>query len=131
MPCRVHSGGRYGAFPDQTSYRADARLHAHGFACVSSSQIRPQGLGKTLQGITLLWTLLNSGHELLGGFPIAKRVIIVCPTSLVNNWCAWPSVRQHCHHERCAWSERVVSKTEHLSLLHCRDAECTKWLQVT
>lgn len=47
-----------------------------------------QGLGKTLQGIALLWTLLQSGHELLGGSPIAKRVIIVCPTSLVNNWCA-------------------------------------------
>ena len=46
---------------------------------------RVQGLGKTLQGITLLWTMLNSGHELLGN-PIAKRIIIVCPTSLVNNW---------------------------------------------
>jgi SNF2 family DNA or RNA helicase len=44
------------------------------------------GLGKTLQGITLLWTLLNGGHELLGGVPLAKRVIIVCPTSLVSNW---------------------------------------------
>ena len=47
-----------------------------------------QGLGKTLQGIALLWTLLLSGHAALGGTPIAKRVIIVCPTSLVNNWCA-------------------------------------------
>ena len=44
------------------------------------------GLGKTLQSITLLWTLLNSGNELLGGKPIAKRVIICCPTSLVSNW---------------------------------------------
>lgn len=42
--------------------------------------------GKTLQGITLLWTLLQSGHALLGGAPLAKRVIICCPTSLVNNW---------------------------------------------
>ena len=41
---------------------------------------------KTLQGITLLWTLLQSGHALLGGEPIAKRVIICCPTSLVSNW---------------------------------------------
>lgn len=45
-----------------------------------------QGLGKTLQGITLLWSLLQSGHELVGGSPIAQRVIIVCPTSLVSNW---------------------------------------------
>ena len=44
------------------------------------------GLGKTLQSITLLWTLLTSGHELLGGEPIAKRIIICCPTSLVSNW---------------------------------------------
>ncbi|DBA95427.1 TPA: DNA-dependent ATPase protein rad54 [Trebouxia sp. C0006] len=44
------------------------------------------GLGKTLQSITLLWTLLNSGNELLGGKPVAKRVIICCPTSLVSNW---------------------------------------------
>ncbi|KAG2497992.1 hypothetical protein HYH03_004251 [Edaphochlamys debaryana] len=45
------------------------------------------GLGKTLQGITLLWTLLTApGHPLLGGAPIARRAIIVCPTSLVSNW---------------------------------------------
>lgn len=44
------------------------------------------GLGKTLQGISLLWTLLRGGHELLGGTPLAKRAIIVCPTSLVSNW---------------------------------------------
>lgn len=34
---------------------------------------------------SLLWTLLSSkGHPLLGGEPIAKRVIICCPTSLVG-----------------------------------------------
>jgi DNA repair and recombination RAD54-like protein len=42
-----------------------------------------QGLGKTLQAITLMWTLLNQGFY---GNPIAKRAIIVCPTSLVSNW---------------------------------------------
>jgi DNA repair and recombination RAD54-like protein len=41
---------------------------------------------KTLQGITLLWTLLKNGHEELGGVPMAKRIIICCPTSLVSNW---------------------------------------------
>ena len=44
------------------------------------------GLGKTLQGISLLWTMLQSGHPLLGGEHLAKRVVIVCPTSLVGNW---------------------------------------------
>lgn len=44
------------------------------------------GLGKTLQGISLMWTLLQGGHESLGGVPLAHRIIIVCPTSLVSNW---------------------------------------------
>lgn len=30
--------------------------------------------------------MLQSGHELLGAEKLAKRVIIVCPTSLVGNW---------------------------------------------
>ena len=30
--------------------------------------------------------MLKCGHETLGGNPMAKRVIICCPTSLVNNW---------------------------------------------
>jgi DNA repair and recombination protein RAD54 and RAD54-like protein len=44
------------------------------------------GLGKTLQAISLMWTLLRGGNEALGGNPLAKRAIIVCPTSLVSNW---------------------------------------------
>ena len=44
------------------------------------------GLGKTLQGITLMWTLLRQGAIALGGRPIARRAIVVCPTSLVSNW---------------------------------------------
>ena len=45
---------------------------------------RAQGLGKTLQAITLMWTLLCQSFD--GGAPLAKRVLIVCPTSLVANW---------------------------------------------
>ncbi|GLJ13244.1 hypothetical protein SUGI_0208600 [Cryptomeria japonica] len=41
------------------------------------------GLGKTLQSITLLYTMLRQGFD---GKPMAKRVIIVTPTSLVSNW---------------------------------------------
>ncbi len=52
-----------------------------GLMCNACSLCR-----KTLQGISLLWTLLQNGHELLGGTPMAKRVIICCPTSLVSNW---------------------------------------------
>lgn len=42
------------------------------------------GLGKTLQSITLMFTLLRQGFA--PGEPLARRCIIVCPTSLVSNW---------------------------------------------
>ncbi|XP_073125004.1 protein CHROMATIN REMODELING 25 isoform X2 [Henckelia pumila] len=41
------------------------------------------GLGKTLQSITLCYTLLCQGFN---GKPMAKKTIIVTPTSLVSNW---------------------------------------------
>lgn len=41
------------------------------------------GLGKTLQAITITWTLLRQG---IHGEPTAKKVAIVCPSSLVGNW---------------------------------------------
>lgn len=43
------------------------------------------GLGKTLQSVTLIYTLLKTGIT-ANGAPTAKRVIVVCPCSLVNNW---------------------------------------------
>uniref|UniRef100_A0A6Q2YHJ7 RAD54 homolog B n=1 Tax=Esox lucius TaxID=8010 RepID=A0A6Q2YHJ7_ESOLU len=42
------------------------------------------GLGKTLQSVALTWTLLKQG--LYGGKPVAKRVLVVAPGSLVQNW---------------------------------------------
>lgn len=41
------------------------------------------GLGKTLQCITLMWTLLRQSAECK---PEIQRAIIVCPSSLVRNW---------------------------------------------
>lgn len=41
------------------------------------------GLGKTLQCITLLWTLLRQSPECK---PTINKAIIVCPSSLVKNW---------------------------------------------
>lgn len=43
------------------------------------------GLGKSLQSIALIWTLLKQGPF---GFPVAEKAIIVCPASLVGNWAA-------------------------------------------
>ena len=42
------------------------------------------GLGKTLQAITLLWTLLKQTPY--HGAPVCKRIMIVCPATLVGNW---------------------------------------------
>ncbi|KAK3286246.1 DNA-dependent ATPase protein rad54 [Cymbomonas tetramitiformis] len=52
-----------------------------GNGCILADDM---GLGKTLQGITLIWTLLRNGFK--PNEHIAKRVLIVCPTSLVPNW---------------------------------------------
>uniref|UniRef100_A0A182WBI8 DNA repair and recombination protein RAD54-like n=1 Tax=Anopheles minimus TaxID=112268 RepID=A0A182WBI8_9DIPT len=41
------------------------------------------GLGKTLQCIALMYTLLKTGPY---GKPLAKRILIVTPSSLVENW---------------------------------------------
>ena len=40
------------------------------------------GLGKTLQCITLLWTMLKQG--MYGGRSVVKKAIIVTPGSLVK-----------------------------------------------
>ncbi|KNE64148.1 hypothetical protein AMAG_09199 [Allomyces macrogynus ATCC 38327] len=42
------------------------------------------GLGKTLQCITLIWTLLRQNP--FAKDPLAKRVMVVCPASLITNW---------------------------------------------
>ncbi|KAI9283803.1 P-loop containing nucleoside triphosphate hydrolase protein [Umbelopsis sp. AD052] len=43
------------------------------------------GLGKTLQAIALLWTLLKQ-TLFHGDPPIIKKALIVCPTSVIENW---------------------------------------------
>ena len=43
------------------------------------------GLGKTLQSVTLLYTLLKTSIT-KDKSPTVKRVVIVCPCSLVKNW---------------------------------------------
>ena len=60
------------------------------------------GLGKTLQSIALMYTLLKcKGGD---GKAIAKRVVVVCPCSLVKNWEAefekWVNVRAVGNSER-------------------------------
>ncbi|KAJ6111134.1 DNA repair and recombination protein [Penicillium sp. IBT 16267x] len=43
------------------------------------------GMGKTLQTIALLWTLLKQ-NPIYGAPPVIKKALIVCPVTLINNW---------------------------------------------
>ena len=52
----------------------------HSTGCIMADEM---GMGKTLQAIALLWTLLKQGPT---GVPIARKAIVVCPASLVANW---------------------------------------------
>jgi SNF2-related domain len=76
--------------------------------CCCSILADDMGLGKTLQGVALIWTLLTSGHEALGGVPVCKRAMVVCPTSLVDNWNGefkrWLQARSCYDAYRCAIS---------------------------
>jgi hypothetical protein len=53
------------------------------FCCVSGYTYQ-QGLGKTLQVISLIWTLLKQGTDRSRNF--IEKAIIVCPASLTHNW---------------------------------------------
>jgi DNA repair and recombination RAD54-like protein len=53
-----------------------------GQGCILADDM---GLGKTLMSITVLWTLLNQGFYKTGQ-PAVKKIMVVCPTSLVGNW---------------------------------------------
>ncbi|KAI0081996.1 hypothetical protein K474DRAFT_1612582 [Panus rudis PR-1116 ss-1] len=53
-----------------------------GKGCILADEM---GMGKTLQTITLIWTLLKQNPY--GGIgPVIGKAMIVCPVSLVNNW---------------------------------------------
>ncbi len=42
-----------------------------------------RGLGKSIQAIALIWTALRQGPT---GTPVARKAVVVCPSSLVGNW---------------------------------------------
>ncbi|SCU85020.1 LANO_0C03114g1_1 [Lachancea nothofagi CBS 11611] len=63
---------------DESAILAAQNRGAYG--CIMADEM---GLGKTLQCIALLWTLLRQGPQ---GKKTIDKCIIVCPSSLVNNW---------------------------------------------
>lgn len=71
------------------------------------------GLGKTLQCITLLWTLLRQSPECK---PAINKVIVVCPSSLVKNWYnefgKWLGNRVHCYAVENAPKEEITRGLE-------------------
>ncbi|EIW82890.1 hypothetical protein CONPUDRAFT_101343 [Coniophora puteana RWD-64-598 SS2] len=60
------------------------RHEGQGCILADEMQVFGLGLGKTLQTIALVWTLLKQNPY--GGGPTLSKVLIVCPVSLVNNW---------------------------------------------
>jgi len=52
-----------------------------GQGCILADDM---GLGKTFMSVTLLWTLMNQSFE--KGVPAVRKVMVVCPVSLVGNW---------------------------------------------
>jgi DNA repair and recombination RAD54-like protein len=53
-----------------------------GSGCILADDM---GLGKTLQSVCLIYTLLKTGIT-ANKEPTCKRIIVVCPCSLVKNW---------------------------------------------
>lgn len=53
-----------------------------GFGALLADEM---GLGKTLMTIALIWTLLKQ-NPIAGMDPIARKVMIVCPVTLISNW---------------------------------------------
>ncbi|KAH6914098.1 RAD54B protein [Coprinopsis sp. MPI-PUGE-AT-0042] len=64
-------------------YESVMGLRKHeGNGCILADEM---GLGKTLQTIALVWTLLRQ-TPYAGAGPTCKKVLIVCPVSLITNW---------------------------------------------
>lgn len=53
-----------------------------GQGCILADDM---GLGKTLQTIALIWTLVKQ-NPIYHADPVIKKVLIVCPVTLVQNW---------------------------------------------
>ncbi|KAI0066149.1 hypothetical protein BV25DRAFT_1879216 [Artomyces pyxidatus] len=64
-------------------YECVMGLRKHeGQGCILADEM---GMGKTLQTITLVWTLLKQ-NPYAGVGPVVGKILIVCPVSLVSNW---------------------------------------------
>lgn len=79
LACRLRPHQREGV-----QFLFECTMGLRGFdgqGCILADDM---GLGKTLMSITTMWTLLNQGF--VKGESAVKKVVVVCPTSLVGNW---------------------------------------------
>ncbi|KAF2073796.1 hypothetical protein CYY_004890 [Polysphondylium violaceum] len=65
----------------QFLFNAVIGMHEQGKGAILADQM---GLGKTLQTLTLVWTMIT--QSLYGKKGILKKVVIVTPATLVGNW---------------------------------------------
>ncbi|KAI0940481.1 hypothetical protein AcW1_003665 [Taiwanofungus camphoratus] len=64
-------------------YECVMGLRKHeGQGCILADEM---GMGKTLQTITLCWTLLKQ-NPYAGAGPVVGKILIVCPVTLISNW---------------------------------------------
>ncbi|EGG19429.1 SNF2-related domain-containing protein [Cavenderia fasciculata] len=56
--------------------------HEYGYGAILADQM---GLGKTLQALTLIWTMVQQNPN-SSTKPMVKKVIIVAPATLIGNW---------------------------------------------
>jgi DNA repair and recombination protein RAD54 and RAD54-like protein len=79
LACKLRPHQREGV---QFLFECTMKLRGfEGEGCILADDM---GLGKTLMSITALWTLLNQGF--VKGESAVRKVMVVCPTSLVGNW---------------------------------------------
>ena len=67
------------------SFMYDCLMRFKSFEGAGAILADEMGLGKTLQTIALIWTLLKQNCYPSQG-PLARKVLIVCPVTLTNNW---------------------------------------------
>ncbi|PIA15457.1 hypothetical protein COEREDRAFT_23239, partial [Coemansia reversa NRRL 1564] len=86
-------------------------LAQHG--CVLAHSM---GLGKTLQTISLVYTLLNEVHcgnpDFADSIFGARRVLILCPATVQSNWAS----------EFWKWTGRIITQVINYSLMRTSDA---------
>ena len=63
--------------------RRSSQQRCKGFGCILADGM---GVGKTLQAVIVIWVLLRKAEN--SGAGVCSKVLVLCPSSLVDNWAA-------------------------------------------